>query len=193
MLFNYNLQQKGATIMATKKAAGKKTKRKSVKGKKLLEGGDPIIIGGGGGLKNPRLAVVGTTIKFNPSWYKNNNPKKPREHGHLGDYLSGLAISSGGGKTTPQINPDSDIVIECRRPPATTGDAVVWISGKDMTINFSDDFVMKNPGKFYCSYLYISDLLIDDNPTFSSGNGDCEISALNALSLKPKRKPRRKS
>lgn len=174
--------------MATKKAASKKAKRKPG-----FEAGDPIIIGGGGGLKKPRLAVGGTTIKFNPGWYKNNNPKKPREHGHPGDYLSGLAISSGGGKTTPQINPDSDIAIECRRPPATTGDPVVWISGKDMTINFSDDFVKQTPGRFYCSYLNISDLLIDDNPIFSSGNGDCEISALNALTRKPKRKPRRKS
>ena len=179
--------------MATKKAAHKKATGKKAKGKKLLEGGDPIIIGGGGGLKKRQGIVDGTTISFNPGWYHNNNPKKPHQHEHLGDKLSGLVISSGGGKTTPKIDPSSDIVIFCRRPPAKIGDSVVWLSGENMTFEFSDDFVQQKPGEYYCSYLIISDVEVGGHSAFSSGNGDCEISAQNTLSLKSKPKAPRKS
>src|SRR5712675_785377 len=109
-----------ATTKTSGKKASKKAKARPAKAKKAVyEGGDPIIIGGGGGLIKGRNLLGGTTISFNHGWYKNNNPKKPHQHDHPGDTLSGIAISSGGGKTTPHSNPLSNIEILCRRPPAS--------------------------------------------------------------------------
>jgi hypothetical protein len=180
--------------MATTKTSGKKAKARPAKAKKaVFEGGDPIIIGGGGGLNKRGTLLGGTTISFSHGWYKNHNPKKPHQHDHPGDTLGGLAISSGGGKTTPQINPLSNIEILCRRPPGTVAESVASIGGENMTIDFSGDFVKQPGGEYYCSYLVIAEVQLDGDPIFTSDNGNCTVTANNTLPERPKPKPRRKS
>lgn len=172
--------------MATKKKAAKKAKSKPRK-KPFAGGDDPIVVGGGSGLlikprKNAKAVLcAGTCIEFNPGWYKRENPRKPREHRHLGDKLGGLLFKSGGGTTSTNVGPDDNLVIFCRRPPSPSSNPVVWINGKDMTFDFTDDFVQERPGHWRCGYFKITEVRVESSPVFTSVDGDCAVEADNTL------------
>src|SRR5258706_15775024 len=98
----------------------------------------------------------------------------------------------GGGKTPPDTNPRRNSEILCRRPPASAAETVAAIGGKNMTIEFSGDFVKQPGGEYYCSYLVIAEVQLDGGTIFTSDNGNCTVTAHNTLLQRPKPKPRRK-